>query len=169
MAKSTFPNASHDFCKSNGLDHSFRTEGPSLTRQEFAEECDINTLMARYEGHVIGGPGGLAPMEPMYFDFTQHPKTLMEYMDVMFEAERAFMMLPAVVRKEFENSPQAFVDFASDPENLSQMRTWGLAPPAKEVPVAPPAKVAPVAAPEAAPGAPKPASTPPAASSQGGA
>jgi hypothetical protein len=24
----------------------FATEGPSLTRQEFAEECDINVLMA---------------------------------------------------------------------------------------------------------------------------
>lgn len=35
---------------------------PSLTRQEFAEECDINTLMAKYDKvgfpmHMSRGPG----------------------------------------------------------------------------------------------------------------
>lgn len=131
MPKSTFPQASNDFSKSNGSNTVFNTEGPSLTRQEFVAECDINSLMARYETHVIGGPGNLPPAVPMYADFASVPKTLLEYMDFMGEAEAAFMSLPAVVRKEFDNSAHLFVDFASDPANLEQMRTWGLAPPAK--------------------------------------
>ncbi|QCQ84764.1 internal scaffolding protein [Blackfly microvirus SF02] len=133
VVKSTFPITPFDFVKSNGTDSVYYTDGPSLTRQEFAEECDINTLMRRYEGHVIGGPGNLPPAVPMYFDFASIPRTLLEYMDFMQSAEASFMSLPAAVRKEFSNSAHDFVEFASAPENLPQMRTWGLAP-AAEVP-----------------------------------
>lgn len=120
-----------DFYKTNGSDTVFNTEGPSLTRQEFAEECDINSLMRKYEGHVVGGPGNLPPLQPLYYDFADAPQTLMEFMEMQQRAESAFMSLPAVVRKEFENDPIQFVEFASDPANLEQMRTWGLAEPAK--------------------------------------
>lgn len=156
----TFPEVAHDFYKRNGSVTVFNTEGPSLTRQEFAEECDINTLMARYEGHVIGGPGNMSAQQPMYADFTQVPTNLLEYMLFMDEAERSFMSLPAQVRREFDNSPHMFVDFASDPENLGQMRTWGLAPPAPPEPAEAPSQPAPSngapVAPQApaAPGAP---------------
>jgi len=131
-----FPQALFGFSKSNGVDSVYHTEGPSLTRQEFAEECDVNSIMARYQGHVIGGPGNLSAMgPPMYVDFAAMPGSLMEYMDFMQNADKAFMFLPAVVRKEFDNDPRMFVDFASDPENVDQMRTWGLAAPApKEAP-----------------------------------
>lgn len=128
MSKTYFPQAVHDFRKSNTVDHSFATTGPSLTRQEFAEECDINVLMARYDSAIGGGPNNLPPADAIhYVDWTTAPSTLLEYMDLMRESERAFMMLPAVVRKEFENDPVQFCDFASDPENLPQMATWGLA------------------------------------------
>ncbi|AXH76470.1 MAG: internal scaffolding protein [Microviridae sp.] len=146
--------AYYDFYKTNGSHTVFYTEGPSLTRQEFAEECDINNLMKRYEGHVIGGPGNLPPQQPLYFDFTSGPQTLMEFMDMQQRAEQAFMMLPAVVRKEFDNDALQFVEFASDPANLDQMRTWGLAEPAE-----PAGSVSPGPLPEVAP-APEPAPAP---------
>lgn len=126
-----FPEVLHDHNRPGGDRAVFHTEGPSLTRQEFAEECDINSLMARYDTHVIGGPGNLPPAEPLYADFSEMPQTLMEYMDFMKQAENSFMQLPAVVRREFDNSAMEFVAFASDPGNLEQMRSWGLAPPAK--------------------------------------
>lgn len=150
----TFPQAFHDFGKSNGVNTVYNTEGPSLTRQEFAEECDVNALMKRYEAHVIGGPGNLQSMgPPMYADFATMPRTLLEYMDFMNMAEAQFMSLPAVVRREFDNDAKMFVDFASDPENLEQMRTWGLAPPKPVDPPAGPAVVAPVPIATAPPGA----------------
>lgn len=102
--------------------------GPSLTRQEFAEECDINVIMSRYENGSLAPFN--APREPMYLDLTVMPRDLMSALDVMTQAENAFMSLPALVRREFENDPVQFVAFASDPDNLSQMQTWGLAPPA---------------------------------------
>jgi hypothetical protein len=68
--------------------------------------------------------------EPVYYDFTEMPDTLLGYMQLMEQADNAFMTLPASVRREFDNDAAAFVDFASDPSNLEQMRDWGLAPPA---------------------------------------
>lgn len=136
--------------------HLTYNDQPSLTRQEFADECDINTLMAQYEKHAGTGAGNLPNQrrdEPFYADFTALPGSLLEYMEFMDTAERAFMSLPAQVRREFDNSPHMFVEFASDPENLSQMRTWGLAAPDPQEeppgPIGMPASSAPAGAPPA--------------------
>lgn len=132
MPKVSFPQAGNDFHKTNGGDHATVVVGPSLTRQEFAEECDINTLMKKYDGYVNTGPNGLRnPQDMFYADFTQMPDNLMAFHQYMAEADHAFMQLPAIVRKEFENSAYQFVEFAADPDNLPQLREWGLAPPAK--------------------------------------
>lgn len=105
---------------------------PSLTRQEFAEDCDINTLMDRYEttGVITHFNNGV----PQYLDLTDVPDLRMS-LDILAEANAAFMRLPAKVRAEFDNDPTAFVDFASDPKNIDKMREYGLAP----MPEAPPA------------------------------
>lgn len=129
--KRDFPQAYHDFMAYNGSDTVVYNSEPSLTRQEFADECDINSIMARYNAHVVGGPGNLPPRDPQYIDFTEMPQDLMGYLHFMQETENAFMSLPAIVRKEFDNDPHRFVEYASDPASLDQMRSWGLAPPAK--------------------------------------
>lgn len=97
-----------------------------LTRQEFAKDCDINTLMATYErtGHIVWLNKG----EPQYYDASDVPD-LRSALDAVAAAEAAFMRLPARVRKEFDNDPVAFVQFAEDPKNIDKMREWGLAPP----------------------------------------
>lgn len=104
--------------------------GPSMTRQEFADDCDINSIMARYETtgnlHAPFAKDGLH-----YADYTDVPD-LMTAMNLMSVASDDFMSLPAKVRREFDNDPVAFVNFASDPSNLDQMRIWGLAPPAPQ-------------------------------------
>lgn len=130
------PVARNDFQKSNGTvssDHMIYPGGPSMTRQEFADECDVNTIMAKYDAYLSDPARSIR--EPVYYDFTAMPDSLMGAMEVLHRGEAAFYSLPATVRKEFENNPAMFVDFASDPENLPQMRTWGLAPPEAEAPV----------------------------------
>lgn len=109
------------------------TVGPSMTRQEFAEECDINTLMDKYESL---GQFPMPQSPPAYLDLTELPD-FQSAQNAMIVATEAFMTLPAKVRKEFDNDPGRFVDFAEKPENLDQMRAWGLAPPAAEPPSAP--------------------------------
>lgn len=130
--------------------------GPSRTRQEFAEECDVNVLMKRYERTGVLPQFG-AERKAMYLDLASVP-TFHEAMDVLVQAEYAFGRLPAAVRKEFDNDPGKFVAFAEDRKNLEQMRKWGLAPPAEVAgaantnlpPVAPgAAPIAPAAVPAA--------------------
>lgn len=112
-------------------DYEFNTEGASLTRQEFAEECDINALMARYE--KTGVISHVARGEPQYLDLSDVPD-LATAMSVVHAAEAAFMSLPAGVRATFDNDPMRFIDFAENPDNLEQMRAWGLAKPAEPPP-----------------------------------
>ncbi|WNK12780.1 MAG: internal scaffolding protein [Microvirus sp.] len=108
------------------------TVGESMTRQEFAEECDINVLMAKYESQGVWPQ----PQPAAYLDLTDVPD-FQESQNILIRATEAFMSLPAKVRKEFDNDPGKFVEFASDENNLDQMRAWKLAPPAPEVPPAP--------------------------------
>lgn len=136
MSKKVDPAISfHDFYKSNGMVHEpVMPGGPSMTRQEFAEECDINTIMSRYDAYLSDPMKSVR--EPMYIDFTELPDSLMGTMALVQAASDAFYTLPAVVRREFDNDPVMFADYAADPTNVEQMREWGLAKPL-EAPVAP--------------------------------
>lgn len=136
----TTPPELYDFYANNGSDTGAYNDEPSLTRQEFSDECDINVIMAQYE--KTGVISHVSQREPMYLDLTSMPD-LRGAMEIMEAAETAFMSLPAKVRREFDNDPQMFVDFASDPANLDKMREFGLAPPA--VVVEEPPKAAPPA------------------------
>lgn len=129
---------------------------PSMTRQEFADECDINGIMAKYE------KTGMLPVngsQPSYVDFTSVPSDLQEALRVMIDAEAAFMSLPATVRKEFDNDPLRFVEYAQDGSHLEQLRAWGLAEPEK-APDAP-MRVEVVNSPEVPPAKPVSSVTPP--------
>jgi phage internal scaffolding protein len=98
---------------------------PSRVKREFRNDADINTIMDRFK------KTGVLPVTgqtPTYMDTTQIPN-LQQAMDVMIQAEAAFSGLPAKVRKEFDNNPMTFVEYATKKENLPQLREWGLAKP----------------------------------------
>lgn len=124
----------------------------SMTREEFADECDINNIMKNYD------PNSWLPKmgrEPIYYDFVDMPD-LQSAMHHMRDANEAFMRLPASVRKEFDHDAIAFVDFAQNPDNLGKMREWGLAAPEKLKDPPLEVRVVPDPVPKAAPGAPAP-------------
>lgn len=134
-------NSNGEVMQSNYVEHDpvgLDASHDGCTRQEFADECDINVLMERYERTGVINHYNAKP--PAYLDVTEVPD-LHSALAVMDEAQAAFMTLSAKVRREFDNDPLQFVEFASDPANLEQMREWGLAPPA---PVEAPASAAPV-------------------------
>lgn len=106
---------------------------PSKTRQEMKDECDINVIMEKYD--AVGGWPPPPDRPPTYMDCTEIPD-FRASLDLVREASVAFMSLPAKVRREFDHDPVKFVEFAQDPENIAQMREWGLAAPEK-VPDAP--------------------------------
>lgn len=128
VATDAQPEVFQDFYKTSGVRGDIDFSGdPGMTRQEFAEECDINALMARYE--KTGVVSHVNRAQPVFLDTTLY-KGLQASMDAFNEAADAFRALPAAVRKEFDNDPQKFVDFAVDEKNIERMREWGLAAPA---------------------------------------
>lgn len=103
--------------------------GPSLTRQEFADDCDINTLMSQYERTGVLNHYNQA--QPRYLDVSAVPD-LASALIAVDEAKTAFMTLPASVRRDFDNDPVKFVEFAENPDNIEKLREWKLAPPIPE-------------------------------------
>ena len=105
----------------------------SLTHQEFLDESNINRILAKYR---LSGTVPQVAGEPMFGDFANLP----EYQDALqlvVDARDAFEALPSHVRSRFENDPAKFVDFMSNPDNLDEAISLGLAP-KKEVEIIPP-------------------------------
>jgi len=100
-------------------------------QQNMAAECDVNTIMARYQkGQEITH---IAQVAAQYGDFSEVAdyKTGLER---ILEADALFMELPSSIRDRFMNDPAAFIEFATDKANEDELRKMGLAPP----PQAPP-------------------------------
>ncbi|AZL82724.1 internal scaffolding protein [Apis mellifera associated microvirus 7] len=111
------------FVQHEPVDVSF--DEPSRTRQEFADECDINVLMRKFE--ATGVVSHVNQRSPMYLDLSDGVMPLQEALDTVRSATEAFMSLPARARAEFDNDPVAFVEFAQNPDNYEKMLEWGLA------------------------------------------
>lgn len=108
-------------------EHSRRTGlaclDPSRTIQSQAQEADINYIVKQF------GLTGKMPENirlPSYgdFDYVGDYRTAL---DAVRSAEAEFLRIPADIRARFENDPQQFMDFCSDPGNLPELRKMGLA------------------------------------------
>ncbi|AXH75847.1 MAG: internal scaffolding protein [Microviridae sp.] len=106
------------------------THEKSLTQQNFADESDINNIMARYEKT---GELPVSNLSPLYGDFTLLPD-YMEAQNLIVSAREHFDSLPSKIRDRFHNDPAQFLAFCDDPENAPEMRLLGLLPPSDEVP-----------------------------------
>uniref|UniRef100_UPI0040478447 hypothetical protein n=1 Tax=Algoriphagus sp. TaxID=1872435 RepID=UPI0040478447 len=97
-------------------------EDPSRTKQSFKEECDINTILKRFN---ITGQLPVGPLQPQYGDFSG----VVDYqtaLNAVIAAQESFNALPATLRNRFANDPAAFVDFCSDESNREEMIRLGL-------------------------------------------
>lgn len=109
-------------------------EDEDLVQHHMQAECDVNTIMARYERtgelqHVAS----MAAEYGDYYDVTDY-KTGAER---LLAAEALFMELPARLRDRFNNDPAQFIGFATDEKNIDELRSLGLAEPLPPDPVVP--------------------------------
>lgn len=99
---------------------------PSLTKQYFKDECDINKIVKKYcdvgslhaqllQGHASG----------QYGDFSDVPD-YRSALEQVRKAEESFKDLPAIVRARFQNDVAGFLDFCHDPANTDELRSMGL-------------------------------------------
>ncbi|AXH73808.1 MAG: internal scaffolding protein [Microviridae sp.] len=98
------------------------------TKQEFKEECDINTLMAKYQS--TGEMPCINQTAPQYLDVSAID--YQECMEFVAGAQSLFNELPSSLRNRFDNSPAQFLDFTSNPENYAEMSKLGLLKPEHE-------------------------------------
>jgi len=96
----------------------------SLTHQSEAPQCDINTIMKKYER--TGVLEHRNNFEGQYGNFADGPADYHESMNAVLAAEEMFGTLPARIRRRFHNDPGAFIEFANDPHNQEEMINLGL-------------------------------------------
>lgn len=102
---------------------------PTMTKQAFKDETNINNIMARYikDGvmdHVNthqGNYGNFIGYENYHTSLNQ-----------ILQAEAMFLTIPAKIRALFNNDPATFLAFADNPENQKTMVEIGLALPSPE-------------------------------------
>lgn len=98
-------------------------EEPTLTQQQFKDECDINNIIKRYE--TTGEFTHRTSKVGQYADFTQ----ISDYQSMVNQvqyAQEAFNSLPAQVRARFKNNPGELLSFLQDPSNKDEAIKLGL-------------------------------------------
>lgn len=114
-------------------------------RQEMAKECDINTIMAKYQ--KTGAIDHFSRHSASYGFATGDD--FQSATNLILEADAMFRDLPSKVRSRFDHDPGAFLEFVQDDANRDEMIELGLMregvePSVLEPPVAPEAPVEPL-------------------------
>lgn len=125
---------------------------PSLTKQEFVEEADINVILNRFMR--TGEPPPMALPEH-FIDMTHRP-TYFEIQERLATASAMFYELPPKLRAEYQNEPAQWADavsLAAARDDLEGLRALGID--AREKPQEPPKGTPPVPELQPAPAAPK--------------
>jgi phage internal scaffolding protein len=117
-------------------------EEPSLAQQHYKDECDINTILQKFN---ITGLLPESPLSPRYGDFTG----IGDYhtaLNRVIAAQDEFEALPAQIRARFDNDPSKLIEFLEDETNRPEAEKLGLvekgAAEVVEAPVNTPEKVA---------------------------
>lgn len=111
--------------------------GDTVTQQSFKEECDINTIVRRFG---LTGQLPLTQAVPLSGDFTA-VSDFQSAMQMIKQAEAAFMELPGELRARFRNDPGQLIAFLEDPANREEAVKLGIVNPPPAEPAAEPAPV----------------------------
>lgn len=106
-------------------DEGIHNDQPSLTRQEFLEEADINNIVGQYE--TSGILPETNPAAPQYADLTDPVFTdYQRAQNIVIDANQAFEALPARTRERFLNDPARLIAFVQDDRNTAEAAELGL-------------------------------------------
>lgn len=110
----------------------FTFKEPTMTQQQFAEECDLNNIVDH--NFRLKDPSfitklqlssGAVKQEPIYGDFTE-VSDYQSALDIVNNARMQFETLPSTVRDRFSNNPQKLLEFCNDPNNYDEGVKLGL-------------------------------------------
>ena len=98
---------------------------PSMTKQNLVDDADINKLIRKHGYNQV--VTNMQKLEVIYGEMNS--TSLKEALQMQIDAKEAFMEVPSEIRNRFGNDAGAFIDYATNPDNLQEMRELGLAPP----------------------------------------
>ena len=111
---------------------------PSLTQQQFRQECDINTIIASVDSAgVVNNPLWNGVRRPMYGDFSGiQDMDYLQAQNTFLDASARFMELPAKVRQQFNNNPAELLSYLQSNPPVEELAKLGFAdiPPKVESP-----------------------------------
>ena len=106
------------------LDSGLGNFDKSMTHQSFKDECDINTIVERFN---VTGVLPQVSSPPSYQNF----EGIFDYQtaqNAIVQADAAFMQLPAQIRDRFRNSAAEMLSFLENEENREEAVYLGLIP-----------------------------------------
>ncbi|QCQ84895.1 DNA pilot protein [Blackfly microvirus SF02] len=99
---------------------------PSMTKQSFVDECDINNILAEYKTSGQLKHINEKAAQGVYADLP-NGLDFQESLNTVIRAEESFATLPSAVRARFGNDPEQFLTFMADPANQDEAIKMGLA------------------------------------------
>lgn len=105
------------------ISKSFPTLGK--TKQQFKEECDINTIMNRY---MTTGMIDHIKVDPPQYKDCADSLDFQSAMNFVIDAQNQFYALPAQLRARFGNDPGELLAFLDSPQNEQEAISLGLIP-----------------------------------------
>jgi len=102
---------------------------PSLTKQEFKKEADINYIMSRWTktGSLVDPLTINLSRTPRFGDVSNVP-SYMDMQNHIIGTQAIFDSLPAWLRKRFNNNPAEFYEFYMNDINNEEAIYLGLKP-----------------------------------------
>lgn len=97
-----------------------------MTQQHFKAECDIHTILDRYEktGYLVD-PLQIRTTKPMFDDWTQVPD-FREVQERIIAVKEMFDGLPAKTREIFNNDPANLVEYLASEPTTDQLVEMGI-------------------------------------------
>lgn len=111
--------------KDGSVDVGTHNEEPSMTQQQFKDDCDINNIMKKHGGDAVA-LAALSRGRGVYADMSELPSDYRGMLETIQKAEDAFLSMTAETRKRFDNDPAKFLDFLQDPKNYDEGVKLGL-------------------------------------------
>lgn len=95
--------------------------GPSRTKQEFKDDCDINVLMGKYLR--TGQMDHVNHMLPQFEDVSEIDYQAAQ--NLIADAKSMFLDIPSGIRARFDNDPGKLLDWVHDPRNAKEASDLG--------------------------------------------
>lgn len=102
---------------------------PTMTKQDMADECDINTIVGKHR--QTGFMEHVNLQRPVYNDFSSGVE-YNEALNSIMAANDLFESLPARVRARCDNDPAKLIEFVEDEANAEELVELGLKNPVTE-------------------------------------